>query len=564
MAAKKGPPAGSADLRFAVQSLRLAAMKFTRIILAAVSMLLTGTASHGQESVCELFSHLAEGSDGRKVLLTGDLIISKDLAVIGTSDCDNQYISNHYIWPTGLSVRPSPDVTPERLQQFRQAAAAADGLRREGKTARASGTFSGRLRMVQSGGYPGELVFDSFENLSVEALPDPGTLPVIPICDLFQNLLSWKGKRIAVRGELVGTMEGTWISGRCKGGFVTNGYRWPVFLTLGEPAYYSSETTKLYETKWPPVREGKEALEGRFSVVKTATLVGLLRMRSEYTAACSADGTYLTNGFGHLNGAVGELVVERVLNFDLSVPPANDADDYEEERCIPPNLPALCATVQSLEQAASLGCVERLREFLAKNGIDSKDGGESQALDKAIRSGNEDIVKLLIQSGAPVNPTQVSFSPPLSEAASWRRVGIMKLLLKSGAKVDGLDTHGQTYLASYGFFFPQVLRILLEAGANPNATAREGQTALMRAAGFGFEESVKILIEYHADPNLEDHEGRTALMHAAMGRYVDAIPLLLDNGADANVRDSEGKTALDLALTSKNQVAIKLLSPAKK
>jgi len=539
-------------------------MKFTRIIFFAVSILLTGTTLRGQESVCELFSHLAEGSDGRKVILTGDLIISKDLAVIGASGCDNQYISNHRIWPTGLSLLPSPDITPERLQQFREAAATADSLRREGQTARASGTFSGRLRMVQSRGYPAELVFDSFEDLSVAALPDPAALPVISICDLFQNLSAWKEKRIAVRGELVGTMEGTWISGRCKGEFVTNGYRWPVFLTFSEPAYYSSESAKLYETKWPAAREGNEALEGRRSVVKTATFVGFLRMRSKYTAVCSADRTYITNGFGHLNGAVGELVVERVLNFDLSLPPANDAYDYEEESCVPPNLPALCAAVQLLERAASLGCVEQLRAFLTKDGIDSKDGSESQALNRAISSGNEGIVKLLIQSGAPINPTQVSFWPPLSEAAHWRRIGIMRLLLKSGAKVDGLDSHGQTYLSSFGFFSPQVLRILLEAGANPNATAREGQTALMQAAGFGYEESVKTLIEYHADVNLVDHKGRTALMHAATGGYVDAIPLLLNNGADPDVRDSEGKTALDLALTSKNQVAIKLLSAAKK
>ena len=64
------------------------------------------------------------------------------------------------------------------------------------------------------------------------------------------------------------------------------------------------------------------------------------------------------------------------------------------------------------------------------------------------------------------------------------------------------------------------MRILLGAGANPNAIAREGQTALMQAAGLGYEESVKILIEYHADPNLKDDMGRTALMHAVMGGYV--------------------------------------------
>jgi len=539
-------------------------MRSRVIFLVLASMFFAATPSRGQESICALFSHLVEGDDGRKVILTGDVILSKDLAAIGAADCDNEYILDHYIWPTGLSLRPSPDITEERLQQFREAATKADGLRQAGKTVSASGTFSGRLRMVPSGGYPGELIFDSFENLSVEALPDPATLPVIPICDLFQNLTAWKGKRIAVRGQFVTTMEGAWISGRCKGAFVTNGYRWPVFLTFGEPAHYSPENAKLYATQWPPVPEGERALEGRYSVVKTATFVGLLRMKSEYSAVCREDGSYITNGFGHLGGAAADLAVERVLNFDLSLPPGNDAnDDYEEERCVPPNLPALCAAAQSMETAASLGCVDQLRYFLAKGGIDSKDGSESSALGKAIRSGNEAIVKLLIQGGAPVNPVQVSSLPPLAEAAHWHRIEIMKLLLKSGAKVDGLDSHGQTYLASFGFFDPSVLRILLDAGANPNATDEEGQTALMQAASYGYEESVRILIGHHADVNLRDHKGRTALMHAAMGGYVDAIPLLLENGADPNARDSEGKTAFDLA-QPRNQAAMKLLSEAMK
>src|ERR1700747_66903 len=123
-------------------------MKSKVMLLVAASMLFPGRALCGQESVCELFSHLVEGSDGRKVILTGDLIISKDLAAIGAADCDNQYISDHYIWPTGLSLRPSTDVTPERLQQFREAAAKADDLRQAGKTVSGSGTFSGPLRMV--------------------------------------------------------------------------------------------------------------------------------------------------------------------------------------------------------------------------------------------------------------------------------------------------------------------------------------------------------------------------------------------------------------------------------
>jgi len=541
-------------------------MKSKAMLVVVALMLFPGSAICGQESVCELFSHLSEGADGRKIIVTGDLIISKDLAAIGAADCDNRYISNHYVWPTGLLLRPSPDISREKLQQFSGAAARSDGLRQAGKTVSASGTFSGRLRIVPSSGYPGELIFDSFEDLSVEALPDPSTLPVIPICDLFQNLSTWKGKRIAVRGEFVSTMEGAWIAGHCKGGFVTNGYRWPVFLTFGYPAHYSSETGKLYETKWPPVPEGEEALEGRFSVARTATFIGFLRMRSEYTAVCRADGTYVTNGFGHLNGAAAELVVERVLNLYLSLPPVADAegDDYTAEHCTPPNLPALCAKVQSLEQSASQGCVDQVREFIAKHGIDSKDGSESRSLNRAISSGHETIVKLLLAAGAPVNPRQVTLWPPLFQAAHYRQIEILKLLLKAGANVDGVDPRGETYVASYGYFDPRITRILLDAGANPNATDQEGQTAIMHASSYGYEESVRILIEHHADLNLRDHKGRTALMHAAMGGYIDAIPLLLESGADLNARDSEGKTALDLAPISKNQAAIRLLSAVKK
>ena len=107
-------------------------------------------------------------------------------------------------------------------------------------------------------GSPAEPVFDSFENLHVEALQDPSTLAVIPICDLFQNLAEWKGKRVAVRGSIVSTFEGSWITGSCDDGFVTNGYRWPISLNYGIPAYYSSKTARLYDPKWPTLPNGED------------------------------------------------------------------------------------------------------------------------------------------------------------------------------------------------------------------------------------------------------------------------------------------------------------------
>jgi ankyrin repeat protein len=531
------------------------------------AMLLTTTALSAQQSVCELFSHL-ESTDGSQVVVTGDLIISKDIAVLGATDCDNRYITGDGIrrqWPTALSLRASPAVTPSQLQQFQRAATEADNLRSQGKTVSASASFSGRIRLVAVGGLPAEMIFDSFNNLRVEALPDPGSLPVISICDLFQNLPAWREKRIAVRGEFVATMEGVWIVGRCKGGFFTEGYRWPVSLTYAIPASYSNETAKLHEPKWPSPSKGED-LQGQFEVIKTATFIGLLRMRSEYTVTCLRNGTYLGNGFGHLNGAAAELVVDSVRNVELTPRPDTPAADQETgaQHCSPPDLATLCAKADSIAHAAFIGCAEKVREFLAKDGIDSKNASESPSLIAAIRSGNAGIVKLLLDAGAPVNPTEFTLWPPLTNATTTRHIDIMNLLLQAGAKVDAPDHNGMTALVSNGFFDPNVTKVLLEAGANVNATDGKGETALMKASAFGFKQDVKILIEHHADVNIKDSKGRTALMHAAAGRFSDAIPLLLESGADLNARDAEGKTALDLADSMNNLGAIAMLSVATK
>jgi hypothetical protein len=124
-----------------------------------------------------------------------------------------------------------------------------------------------------------------------------------------------------VRGNLVSTLEGSWITGSCEGGFVTNGYRWPVSLNYAIPAYYSSKTARLYEPKRPSLPNGEELPEPRSNVIWTATFVGFLRMRSEYTVSRLSNGVYVTNGFGHLNGAAAEVIVETILNPELAPPP---------------------------------------------------------------------------------------------------------------------------------------------------------------------------------------------------------------------------------------------------
>ena len=542
-------------------------------LAGSIAVIFTSVALYAQESVCDLFKDL-KAADGRQLILTGELILSKDWTVLGAADCDYKYNSPTEVgglrvsrgWPTALHLSPSAIFPAKQLQELDDAVLEADRLRRAGKVVSASAAVSGRIRLVPAAGFPAQLIFDSIENLKVEALPDPGELPVIPICELFQNLPAWKGKRIAVRGESVGTSEGSWVRGRCKGSFYTNGYRWPVALSYAVPAYYSSSIEHLVGVKRPVIPlKGEASLKGRNNVVRSATYVGRLQMRSEYIAQCREDGSYLTNGFGHLNGSAAAFLVEDVMDVELTPRVAMEEDEADEQpSCKPENFDFLCSGATSLLRAASMGCVNRVRELLSKEGIDSKDGNESAALSAAIRRGDEALVRVLLEAGAPVNPAKMRLWPPLAEAANGRKIAVMKLLLQAGAKVDGLDNDGVTCLTSSGFFDTRITKILLEAGANPNATDRHGATALMRASGYGYESAVKLLIGHGAEVNLKDGNGRDALMHAVAGEYVDAIPLLLAGGADLYARDREGKTALEIARRSKNQVAVQLLSAALK
>lgn len=538
-------------------------MKPKPMLFVAIAILMAAIPSVGQESVCALFSHLGD-ADGQNVAVTGNLIISKDLAVLGAADCADRYEFRERIWPTAISLRPSPVVTPAQLQQFQNAVAEADRLRLAGKTVSASASFSGRIRLMEEGELPAELTFDSFEDLKIETLPDPRTLTVVPICDLFQDLRAYKGKRIAVRGEYVSTSEGSWIVGTCTGRFVTDGYRWPVALNYGSPAYYSQAMAKLYDANFPSPSElgvSRETSNADFM----ATFVGQLGMRSEYTVSCIPSGEYQGNGFGHLSGAAGELLVEGMWDVKPTEHPYYEyaAKNAPARRCTPPSHATLCLKAESLTSASALGCTDRVREILAKDGIDSKSGDESMALRAAIDAGNESIVKLLLEAGAPLAQV-VAKRSPLGEAAESWQAGVVKLLLASGAKIESLDRHGIAFLDESHLFNPALLKVLLEAGAKADATDSLGETVLMRVSGYGYEQTIRVLIEHQADLNLKDNRGRTAVMYAAASCCSDVIPLLLENGADPNARDNEGETALDLARKSNNLPAIAALSAATK
>ena len=86
----------------------------------------------------------------------------------------------------------------------------------------------------------------------------------------------------------------------------------------------------------------------------------------------------------------------------------------------------------------------------------------------------------------------------------------------------------------------------IRAGANVNAANENGWTALHFAALYNDDpEVVKLLLENGANIDARDEYGDTPLMNAVISQFPRHILLLLNHGADPNVVNNAGETASD-------------------
>jgi ankyrin repeat protein len=94
---------------------------------------------------------------------------------------------------------------------------------------------------------------------------------------------------------------------------------------------------------------------------------------------------------------------------------------------------------------------------------------------------------------------------------------------------------------------------LIDSGANPNITDRNGKTVLMMMSWqplstFARESIFSTILDRGANVNLQDISGMTALMYAASKGNAAVSKILVEAGADLNMRNDRGKTALAIAV----------------
>ena len=103
------------------------------------------------------------------------------------------------------------------------------------------------------------------------------------------------------------------------------------------------------------------------------------------------------------------------------------------------------------------------------------------------------------------------------------------------------------------------VRAALDAGAAAGGGDEGGMTPLMWASDGGCEEVVALLLVRGADPNAAAQDGQTALHFCAVCDRPACASLLLAGGADRGIADGDGMTAAQEAALSHSEAVAKLL-----
>jgi uncharacterized protein len=168
-------------------------------------------------------------------------------------------------------------------------------------------------------------------------------------------------------------------------------------------------------------------------------------------------------------------------------------------------------------------------------------------------------VRLLLDRGAEMRSPKGAGAPlhnasPLMMAVFGGNADLVGTLVQAGARADekmlvpGMFSSSATVTA-IGFSDLATTRALLDAGADPNETDRDGVTLIYYSVIGNHTALARLLIERGAKVNTVDPRGMTPLLYATSADFGDSpmVDLLPKMGANPAARTRDGLTALDLA-----------------
>ena len=172
----------------------------------------------------------------------------------------------------------------------------------------------------------------------------------------------------------------------------------------------------------------------------------------------------------------------------------------------------------------------------------------------AIRQKEVDQVQRYIDADLDLNARDGIYGFPLVlvaaiAAESSNNTQIVRMLIDAGADVNRYTANGAPLLNGAAIRgSARALRMLVDSGSDTNARDYYGYTALRRALQGNTMERAQALIEGGADVNALDYSGSPLLHHQLLSGRTDAVSVLLDAGADLNALGRSGEAMLSAAL----------------
>jgi ankyrin repeat protein len=181
---------------------------------------------------------------------------------------------------------------------------------------------------------------------------------------------------------------------------------------------------------------------------------------------------------------------------------------------------------------------QSIAKLLLANGADVNQqglGGKTAIVYAALAgAGYRECVETLIAADADLDLRDDRGHTVLTLVAAAENYQMLNLLIQSGASTAGLESIQLIQAASIG----NVDRVRSLLSGKVNLDLDRG-AAIGKAAAAGHTEIVKLLIQAGANVNLSDRSGFTPIASAAYAGYGEIVRLLIDAGADIQAPASE-------------------------
>ncbi|KAK5083040.1 hypothetical protein LTR05_006922 [Lithohypha guttulata] len=145
-------------------------------------------------------------------------------------------------------------------------------------------------------------------------------------------------------------------------------------------------------------------------------------------------------------------------------------------------------------------------------------------------------------------------------AAYYGHDNIVRILLDAGANPANHNSfHGSALDLAAFRGRESIVRMLLAPGASVNPKGGSRYTALTAACSHGHLEIVSLLLAAGADVHALDRTGRSALVIAVRAGHKELVKMLLNAGANVNKRDYQQTTALMWACYHRHSQVVEIL-----